>query len=336
MTQSSGQIIKSHGRRYVVEASDGRRYDCTTRGKRTDYACGDRVDLLIHNDEQAVIERAQPRRSLLYRQDDFRQKLIAANVTQLVVVLAAVPTPAPEFLDRCLIAAEASDIATLIVLNKCDLPQTAGLRTSLGFYREIGYDVLELSALGDISALRARLAGHTSVLASMVGLRLPIQSHPLQALVSELLEPVHPTVVMSNAVHVYVSQAHKGELVMGASLDPYEVHATRSTLDFVEHLSGQMLNMFPFLSNVKVMRQWAGMADMTPDFAPIMGKTPVEGFYLDAGWGTWGFKATPVSGKTMAHTVATGQPHPLITGFSLDRFRQYALTGEKGAASVGH
>ena len=94
--------------------------------------------------------------------------------------------------------------------------------------------------------------------------------------------------------------------------------------------------MFPFLSEVKVMRQWAGMADMTPDFAPIMGLTPVEGFYLDAGWGTWGFKATPVSGKTMAHTVATGQPHPLITGFSLDRFRQYALTGEKGAASVGH
>ncbi|MBP8814537.1 MAG: ribosome small subunit-dependent GTPase A [Laribacter sp.] len=170
MTQSSGQIIKSHGRRYVVEASDGRRYDCTTRGKRTDYACGDRVDLLIHNDEQAVIERAQPRRSLLYRQDDFRQKLIAANVTQLVVVLAAVPTPAPEFLDRCLIAAEASDIATLIVLNKCDLPQTASLRTSLGFYREIGYDLLELSALGDISALRARLAGHTSVLIGQSGM----------------------------------------------------------------------------------------------------------------------------------------------------------------------
>jgi sarcosine oxidase, subunit beta len=97
-----------------------------------------------------------------------------------------------------------------------------------------------------------------------------------------------------------------------------------------------MLDMFPFLSHVKVVRQWSGMADMTPDFAPIMGKTPVEGFYLDAGWGTWGFKATPVSGKTMAHTVAKDEPHPLITGFSLDRFRHYALTGEKGAASVGH
>jgi sarcosine oxidase subunit beta len=98
-----------------------------------------------------------------------------------------------------------------------------------------------------------------------------------------------------------------------------------------------MLDMFPFLSNVKVMRQWAGMADMTPDFAPIMGKTPVEGFYLDSGWGTWGFKATPVCGKTMAHTVANDTPHELITGFSLDRFRNYALTGEKGAASlIGH
>jgi sarcosine oxidase subunit beta len=123
---------------------------------------------------------------------------------------------------------------------------------------------------------------------------------------------------------------------MGASLDPYEVQSTRSTLDFTESLAAHMLDMFPFLSHVKVNRQWSGMADMTPDFAPIMGKTPVEGFYLDAGWGTWGFKATPVCGKTMAWTVAHDAPHELITGFSLDRFRNYSLTGEKGAASVGH
>jgi sarcosine oxidase subunit beta len=97
-----------------------------------------------------------------------------------------------------------------------------------------------------------------------------------------------------------------------------------------------MLDMFPFLSNTKVMRQWAGMADMTPDFAPIMGKTQVEGFYLDSGWGTWGFKATPVCGKTMSYTVANDAPHSLINGFSIDRFRNYSLTGEKGAASVGH
>jgi len=170
----------------------------------------------------------------------------------------------------------------------------------------------------------------------MVDVRTPIHVHPLQAMVSEPLKPWLDPILVSGSLHVYISQSARGELVMGASLDPYEVQATRSTLDFVEHLSGQMLNMFPFLSNVKVMRQWAGMADMTPDFAPIMGKTPVEGFYLDSGWGTWGFKATPVSGKTMSYTVANDQPHPLITGFSLDRFRQFAPTGEKGAASVGH
>ncbi len=180
------------------------------------------------------------------------------------------------------------------------------------------------------------VAGSTPRILKMVDVRTPIHVHPLQAMVSEPLKPWLDPILVSGSLHVYISQSARGELVMGASLDPYEVQATRSTLDFVEHLSGQMLNMFPFLSNVKVMRQWAGMADMTPDFAPIMGKTPVEGFYLDSGWGTWGFKATPVSGKTMSYTVANDQPHPLITGFSLDRFRQFAPTGEKGAASVGH
>jgi sarcosine oxidase subunit beta len=97
-----------------------------------------------------------------------------------------------------------------------------------------------------------------------------------------------------------------------------------------------MLDMFPFLSNVKIVRQWGGMADMTPDFAPIMGKTPIEGFYLDAGWGTWGFKATPISGKTMAATIANDSNDPLIHTFRLSRFEDYELTGEKGAASVGH
>jgi sarcosine oxidase subunit beta len=180
------------------------------------------------------------------------------------------------------------------------------------------------------------VAGSTPRVTDMVGLRTPIIVHPLQAMVSEPMKPWLDPILVSGSLHVYVSQSARGELVMGASLDPYEVQSTRSTLDFVEGLSAHMLDMFPFLSNVKVMRQWAGMADMTPDFAPIMGRTEVEGFYLDAGWGTWGFKATPISGKTMAHTVATDRNHPLITGFSLDRFRRYALTGEKGAASVGH
>lgn len=180
------------------------------------------------------------------------------------------------------------------------------------------------------------VAGSTPRILDMVGIRSPIYIHPLQAMVSEPLKPWLDPILVSGSLHVYVSQSARGELVMGAALDPYEVHSTRSTFDFTEGLATHMLDLFPFLSNVKVMRQWAGMADMTPDFAPIMGKTPVEGFYLDAGWGTWGFKATPICGKTMAYTVANDREHPLITAFSLDRFRNYRLTGEKGAASVGH
>src|SRR6266403_1589537 len=180
------------------------------------------------------------------------------------------------------------------------------------------------------------VAGYTPRVTDMVGLRTPIVVHPLQAMVSEPMKPWLDPILVSGSLHVYVSQSARGELVMGASLDPYEVQSTRSTLDFVEGLSAHMLDMFPFLSEVKVNRQWAGLADMTPDFAPIMGVTPVEGFFLDAGWGTWGFKATPVCGKTMSHTVATGRNHPLIEGFTMDRFARYQLTGEKGAASVGH
>ncbi len=180
------------------------------------------------------------------------------------------------------------------------------------------------------------VAGSTPRILKMVDVKTPIYIHPLQAMVSEPVKPWLDPILVSGSLHVYISQSARGELVMGASLDPYELHGTRSTLDFVEGLSTHMLEMFPFLSKVKVMRQWAGMADMTPDFAPIMGMTPVEGFYLDSGWGTWGFKATPVCGKTMSHTLVNDTPHPLITGFSLDRFRNFALTGEKGAASVGH
>jgi sarcosine oxidase subunit beta len=180
------------------------------------------------------------------------------------------------------------------------------------------------------------VAGYTPRMLDLVGLRSPIYVHPLQAMVSEPMKPWLDQIFVSGSLHVYVSQSARGELVMGASLDPYEVQNTRSTLDFVEGLSAHILDMFPFLSTAKVNRQWAGLADMTPDFAPIMGKTPVEGFYLDAGWGTWGFKATPVCGKTMSYTLAKDEDHPLIRAFSLARFARYELTGEKGAASVGH
>ena len=191
---------------------------------------------------------------------------------------------------------------------------------------------------GNISTRKVlcAVAGSTPRMLDLVGMRTPITIHPLQAMVTEPMKPWLNPIIVSGSLHVYVSQSARGELVMGASLDPYELHSTRSTLDFTEGLASHMLEMFPFLSSAKINRQWAGMADMTPDFAPIMGKTPVQGFYLDAGWGTWGFKATPVCGKTMSHTVANDDDHPLIKGFTLDRFANYALTGEKGAASVGH
>ncbi|HSI95007.1 MAG TPA: FAD-dependent oxidoreductase [Methylophilaceae bacterium] len=180
------------------------------------------------------------------------------------------------------------------------------------------------------------VAGFTPRVTKMVDVETPIIIQPLQACVSEPMKPWLDTILVSGSLHVYVSQSSRGELVMGSSLDPYEVHSTRSSLDFVEGLTTHILDMFPFLSNIKIVRQWAGMADITPDFAPIMGKTPVEGFYLDAGWGTWGFKATPISGKTMAETIAKDMAPELIHSFRLSRFEDYELTGEKGAASVGH
>jgi sarcosine oxidase, subunit beta len=180
------------------------------------------------------------------------------------------------------------------------------------------------------------VAGFTPRITEMVDLKTPIIIQPLQACVTEPMKPWLNQILVSGSLHVYVSQSSRGELVMGSSLDPYEVHSSRSTLDFVEGLTAHMLDMFPFLSNVKIVRQWGGMADMTPDFAPIMGKTPIEGFYIDAGWGTWGFKATPISGKTMAATIANDSNHELIHTFRFSRFEDYELTGEKGAASVGH
>jgi sarcosine oxidase subunit beta len=191
---------------------------------------------------------------------------------------------------------------------------------------------------GNIATKRVlcAVAGSTPRILKLIGLDSPLAIHPLQAMVSEPLKPWLDPIIVSSSLHAYVSQSARGELVMGAALDSHELHSTRSTLDFAEGLAAHMLDLFPFLSEVKVNRQWAGMADMTPDFSPIMGLTPCEGFFLDAGWGTWGFKATPISGKTMAQTVATGVPHPLITAFSLERFARLELTGEKGAAAVGH
>jgi sarcosine oxidase subunit beta len=180
------------------------------------------------------------------------------------------------------------------------------------------------------------VAGSTPRITEMVGLHTPIEIFPLQACVTEPVKPFLDTIIVSGSLHAYVSQSSRGELVMGASVDPNVLHSTRSSFDFVEELADKMLDLFPFAGRLRVMRQWAGMSDITPDFAPIMGKTPIEGFYLDAGWGTWGFKATPISGKTMAWTAMQDRNHELIEPFRLDRFSSFELVGEKGAASVGH
>ncbi|MDP9400363.1 MAG: FAD-binding oxidoreductase [Actinomycetota bacterium] len=179
-------------------------------------------------------------------------------------------------------------------------------------------------------------AGNTSALADMVGLRLPLQSHPLQALVSELLEPVLDCVVMSNAVHVYVSQAHKGELVMGAGVDGYNGYAQRGSFHVIERQLAAALELFPIFSRAHVLRTWAGTVDVTPDASPIVSATPIEGLYVNCGWGTGGFKATPGSGWVYAHTLAHEEPHPLNRPFSLDRYLSGALIDEHGAAAVAH
>jgi sarcosine oxidase subunit beta len=179
------------------------------------------------------------------------------------------------------------------------------------------------------------VAGSSTQVAAMAGLRLPIRSVPLQACVSQPLKPFLDPIIVSGSLHMYVSQSSRGELVMGASVDPYALHRPRSTLDFIEAMTMHILEMFPFLGSVRLMRQWAGIADLTPDSSPIMGETPVGGYYIDAGWGTWGFKATPVSGKRMAETVATGKVPDLIKPFRLDRFRDLAEIGERGAAAAG-
>lgn len=191
---------------------------------------------------------------------------------------------------------------------------------------------------GRIAAGKVALAaaGHSSVVAEMAGLRLPIQSHPLQALVSELLEPVMNTVVMSNTVHVYVHQAHKGELVLGAGVDAYNSYGQRGSIHVIENQLAAACELFPIFSQVHVVRTWGGVVDVAPDASPIIGKTPVDGLYLNCGWGTGGFKATPGSGWVYADTIANDEPHPLAAPYSLERFTTGALVDEHGAAAVAH
>ncbi len=179
-------------------------------------------------------------------------------------------------------------------------------------------------------------AGWATTISDMVGVKMPLITHPLQAAVTEPVKVFLPSVIVSGSLHVYVSQTDRGELVFGASVDPYPSYSMRGSLEFTESVASHILELIPSIGSLKVLRQWAGLCDMTPDYSPIMGVTPVAGFLVDVGWGTYGFKAGPVSGEAMAALVATGRVPEIISAFDLARFADGRLVGEKGAASVGH
>jgi len=179
-------------------------------------------------------------------------------------------------------------------------------------------------------------AGHTSVLMQMAGVRMPLESYPLQALVSEPVKPCFPCVVMSNTVHAYISLSDKGELVIGAGTDQYTSYSQTGGLHIINHTLDAICEMFPMFGRMKMLRSWGGIVDVTPDRSPILAKTPVKGLYVNCGWGTGGFKATPGSGHVFAHTIARDEPHPINAGFTLERFRNGRLIDEAAAAAVAH
>ena len=180
-------------------------------------------------------------------------------------------------------------------------------------------------------------AGYASTICDMVDLKIPVETHPLQAFVTEPLKPWLNTVIVSSTLHVYISQTDRGELVAGAEVEDYSSYSLRSTLQFAESAATHMLELFPFLANVRMLRQWAGLCDMTPDFSPIMGEVPaIKGFYMTVGWGTYGFKAGPASGNLMAQLIESGETPSMLKPFRLSRFYEDDLIGEKAAAAVSH
>ncbi|RWB50323.1 MAG: sarcosine oxidase subunit beta family protein, partial [Mesorhizobium sp.] len=179
-------------------------------------------------------------------------------------------------------------------------------------------------------------AGHSSVIMNMAGVRMPLESYPLQALVSEPVKPVFPCVVMSNTVHAYISQSDKGELVIGAGTDQYVSYSQTGGLHILQHTLDAICEMFPMFTRMKMLRSWGGIVDVTPDRSPILAKTPVPGLYVNCGWGTGGFKATPGSGHVFAHTIAKDDPHPINAPFTIERFRTGRLIDEAAAAAVAH
>jgi len=225
--------------------------------------------------------------------------------------------------------ARAADARGVDIIQQCEV---TGIRIERGAV--IGVE----TTAGFVAAPKVGIAvaGHSGHVAAMAGIRLPIESHGLQAMVSEPIKPVLNTVITSGLVHVYVSQSDKGELVFGAGIDSYNSYSQAGSPPVTEGMLNALTDLFPIFSRLRFLRQWGGIVDTCPDASPIVGKTPVENLFLNCGWGTGGFKATPGSGWVFAHTIAQDRPHKLNEPFALDRFVNGYLIDEHGAAGVAH
>jgi len=225
--------------------------------------------------------------------------------------------------------ARGADAMGVDIIQNCEVTninvkndQVTGVETTKG--------IIKSKKIGVVAA------GHSSVIANMVGIKLPLESRPLQALVSEPVKPVIDTVVMSNTIHAYVSQSDKGELVIGAGTDGYTSYTQRGGFNIVEDTITAVVELFPLFSRMKMLRHWGGIVDICPDASPIVSKTHINGLYFNCGWGTGGFKATPGSGWVFAHTIANDEPHKLNAPFTINRFSSGELVDEHGAAAVAH
>jgi len=225
--------------------------------------------------------------------------------------------------------ARAADSRGVDIIQNCEV---TGFRIDQGVVKGVE------TTKGFIGAKKVGVvaAGHSGVLAGMAGFRLPIESTPLQAFVSEPMKPIIDCVVMDNTIHAYISQSDKGELVIGGSGDPFVSYSQRGCFDQVEHVVGPICELYPIFSRVRMMRTWGGITDVTLDRSPIISKTPVENMYFNVGWGTGGFKATPGSGHVFAASLAKGEMHPIAAPFSIDRHYTGALIDEAAAAAVAH
>ncbi len=226
--------------------------------------------------------------------------------------------------------ARSADAMGVDIIQNC--PVTAIRRSASGEVEgvETGRGYIRAKKIAVVAA------GHTSVVMNMAGVRLPLESYPLQALVSEPVKPAFPCVVMSNTVHAYISQSDKGELVIGAGTDAYVSYSQRGGLHIAQHTLDAICELFPMFRRMRMLRNWGGIVDTTPDRSPIIAKTPVPGLYVNCGWGTGGFKATPGSANVFAHTIARDEPHRINAPFTIERFRDGVMIDEAAAAAVAH